>query len=1346
MKKSRIFSALMAVPLVLGLFPAGAALGVADTASPAQSMEGQKGEAVPGELIVRVKEGKRSKGFATKSGVAIRTVKAKEQTMLLKVPEDQTEAVAKELQSDPDVAYVEPNYIYRKQGEATVINDPDFSQQWGMPAVEATKAWELLDQWQGKKKEVVVAVVDTGIDAAHPDLQGRVLPGYNTIDDKPDGHDDNEHGTHVAGIIGAVPGNGIGVAGLVGNMPVKLLPIKVLNSNGSGTSLSVAAGIEKATEMGADVINMSLGGNGYSRLMHDAIKKANDKGVLVVVAAGNSSRNTIDYYPAGYSEVVTVASVNQQLQSSSFSNYGSEVDIAAPGEEVLSTVPGGKYEKFDGTSMATPFVSAAAAVLKSIHPDWSNEEVRAALLASAKDIDSKGFDTRTGNGLLQLAQAVSDPAGKPLRAISPAYGAQVWGKVEFDIEVHDSSIDYVNISTESGKKLGMVRVEKGRVKFVWDASGEKQGKTPILIQGLTSNAGKVGEPEKLLVNVIGNQAGGVAVSVLPPPGKSAIGTQIMVARSGDYQTVYSTHLDQQQAAYLPASMIQPDEKYLLIAQYLDDTGASQYLQYRVIDSKTTSVAFDFRKTKPIDIGLVNGSKSVDIEEASVYISPVFDQYVSDEFDIGTLEAKLGKGKSSSPYLPPGKYKVRAVGVTKDNDVFQLQEVVTLTAASNQVRLDLAKAKQLQFVRANWMSGLSISAGFEAFYPMKEGNRLYTSGDGDMSIRLMAEQKVDGKVWLYTFGARMKNIKDEVVRLDSVVVKAAIEDEEEEKPADKERIYKKGDRVWARSKIVLAGVFDEHETGWVNESEWAAIKDRSYLVYDEKKKHLRLVPKPEGLITEKVEKEPSIHWFNPQLFLLNQQGSEVARAVDERWFTIPNKAEITDGKYSLLADYAEIPLPLPEKRVKIADLTIADGTASTVGIRVLGPEGKDLDEIELTIFDETGKVIEELYYWKGFDEKIMEAEHLQVGKTYQFWLIGSTVDNQSIVLDRKVTVDRSNFDWNPWQGQSAPLKVAIPDSIKDAGIAIVKKEEDYSRRVYLSGSAGFVWIDPGTYKFDIRDIVSERKYWLFEQKEITESTKELPIEPNFDDMLKITVKGDISNDQFWQVGAKPKNDRFYTLFAFKDKDSQVYLSKGEYDFTLILNQSDEGKTTFMHTDAKPKATADGFEMELGHQFTASLKQKAEQYSAGEEALVDVVVADELGNRVTDFAVYTKDPDSLIDRNIRLQEEDGKFSLVEYDEKKRELQPISKQGVRPRLVVQKDETTVAESKQEENWAEASVKLPDTLEPGIYTLLWSVKLPFELEAKGTLTVGEKKEQTEENGKKKKKRSKKNSDQTEE
>ena len=249
---------------------------------------------------------------------------------------------------------------------------------------------------------VKVAVLDTGV-SPHEDL-GALLPGYDFVQNDTDPSDLHGHGTHVAGIVAAIR-NSTGVAGVAPG--VGIIPVRVLDANGSGLISSVIAGIGFALESKANVINLSLGSTTDVPALKNAITQATLSGVLVVAAAGNSGLSNAVSYPAAYPDVLAVASTTRSNAVSSFSSRGSYVDIAAPGSSILSTYNNGSYVYMSGTSMASPHVAGAAALLFAAHPQASPLQVSQALCQSATDIDSTGVDQASGCGLMSVSKALS---------------------------------------------------------------------------------------------------------------------------------------------------------------------------------------------------------------------------------------------------------------------------------------------------------------------------------------------------------------------------------------------------------------------------------------------------------------------------------------------------------------------------------------------------------------------------------------------------------------------------------------------------------------------------------------------------------------------------------------------------------------------------------------------------------------------------------------------------------------------------------------------------------------------------------------------------------------------------
>ena len=281
--------------------------------------------------------------------------------------------------------------------------DPLLAQQWGLFAIGADHVWTTTTG-QG----VIVAVVDSG-SGPHPDLAENLLPGRSIIGtvESQDGRDIDAsgHGTHVAGIIAAVANNGIGGSGVAPN--AKILPIQVLDQAGQGDARDVAAGVRFAADNGARVINLSLGGATESSSLTQAITYANDKGVLVVAAAGNGGATDKPKWPASLDLTLAVTAVDQANNATSFDQRGDYIDLSAPGANIVSTAKG-DYVTLSGTSMAAGFVAGAAALLFAAEPRVTNAQVRDILLRTATDIGDPGRDVTFGAGLINMVAALAE--------------------------------------------------------------------------------------------------------------------------------------------------------------------------------------------------------------------------------------------------------------------------------------------------------------------------------------------------------------------------------------------------------------------------------------------------------------------------------------------------------------------------------------------------------------------------------------------------------------------------------------------------------------------------------------------------------------------------------------------------------------------------------------------------------------------------------------------------------------------------------------------------------------------------------------------------------------------------
>ncbi|MGH2533074.1 MAG: S8 family serine peptidase [Thermomicrobiales bacterium] len=371
-----------------------------------------------GEIIVRLVNGGSIDAFNERHGT--RTIAAIDSRALylVQLPTNVDYArIEAELVAHGDTVWAELNYVneapegrpgYFFTSSAPEVTDANDQYALDVIGVEAARS-------RATGSGVVVAVLDTGVDATHPALLGRVLTtGWNVLAGNDDTRDiGNSLDDDADGVVDEMVGHGTHVAGIVVQVApgATILPITVLNSDGVGDAFFLASGIYQAIDRGADVINLSLGSTHDAIIVEEAIAEALAHGVSIVAAAGNAATDDPVEYPAAFPHTIGVAATDDQDRKSDFSNFGETVTIAAPGEDIVSAVPGDGLEAWGGTSMATAFVAGAAALITGGNPELLPEQVRDRLMSTAEDISgvNPDFDGELGAGRLDVAAAAGCP-------------------------------------------------------------------------------------------------------------------------------------------------------------------------------------------------------------------------------------------------------------------------------------------------------------------------------------------------------------------------------------------------------------------------------------------------------------------------------------------------------------------------------------------------------------------------------------------------------------------------------------------------------------------------------------------------------------------------------------------------------------------------------------------------------------------------------------------------------------------------------------------------------------------------------------------------------------------------
>jgi len=440
-------------------------------------------------------------------------------------PQANALAVARALRANPFVKFAELDLAI---APALVPNDPYYGQAWHLPKISAPQAWDA-----STGAGVTVAILDTGVNANHPDLAGRMVSGWNVYDNTADTSDVYGHGTKVAGAAAATGNNGVGVTGV--GFTARIMPIRISDPSGYAYFSDMAEGVLRAADYGARVANISYQGAAGSSTVDSAAQYMRAKGGVVVVSAGNTGgEQAIPASP----NVTAVSATDSNDRRPSWSSYGSYVDVAAPGVSVLTTTSAGGYAGFSGTSASSPVVAGTYALMMAVNPALKSADLDAALFASAAELGAAGRDAYYGAGRVNAAGAVaaarqakaSDTTPPAVSIVSPTGGAKVSGVVPVDVAASDNVavarvellVNGTVVATDSNAPYA----------FAWDSAGAADGEATLVARAVdTSNNAASSAGVKVTV---GNDTTAPLVQIVSPPdGARVTGTVTVTVSASD---------------------------------------------------------------------------------------------------------------------------------------------------------------------------------------------------------------------------------------------------------------------------------------------------------------------------------------------------------------------------------------------------------------------------------------------------------------------------------------------------------------------------------------------------------------------------------------------------------------------------------------------------------------------------------------------------------------------------------------------------------------------------------------------------------------------------------------------
>ena len=506
---------------------------------PAQAFAADEAQWVPGRLLVQPRAGLAEAEFdkiiKKQGGKQVGKIEGINVRVIQLPPQASEKAVEALLKNNKHLKFAERDMIVRPEGTA---NDTYYSSAWHLPKIGATTAWDVTTG-----DNVVIAVLDSGVDATHPDLAGRLIPGWNFYDNNSNTADVFGHGTLVAGSASANTNNGVGVASVAGN--ALILPLRISATDGSASFSNMAKALTWAADKGAHVANISYQSVSGSATVASAAQYMKNKGGVTVVAAGNTG---VEQTFAPTDTMISVSATTSSDAVASWSSYGSYVDVAAPGSGIWTTKKGGGYGSANGTSFASPVTAAVIAMMRSVNPVLPPADLEKILISTAVDLGTAGFDKKFGHGRINAAAAVSaaqsakvsDTSAPTVGIGAPIAGAKVSGLVAVDVSASDNvGVTRVELFVNGTKFASDTTAP---YSFSWDSAAVADGNASLTayaydaagnfasraVTVAVSNAVPPSEPEKTVADTVAPTAS----LINPTAGSTLSASKVAVSGAG----------------------------------------------------------------------------------------------------------------------------------------------------------------------------------------------------------------------------------------------------------------------------------------------------------------------------------------------------------------------------------------------------------------------------------------------------------------------------------------------------------------------------------------------------------------------------------------------------------------------------------------------------------------------------------------------------------------------------------------------------------------------------------------------------------------------------------------------